>query len=417
MTSPTAPPSPNIDSPRKAVVLGELALVFFRLGATSFGGPAAHVAMMEDECVRRRGWLTQEKFLDLLGSANLLPGPTSTEMALHLGYLRAGWVGLLVAGIGFALPSTLMVTALAWVYLHYGSVLIDSGLLDGMKPVAIAIIAVALWKLGRTAIRDVLAAGIVAAAFVLDLAGGHELLVLFGAGVVAVCLRAFWRTPPGMARWKSLLTAAPLLVGETSAGGATATAAGVGLWPMFLIFLKVGAVLFGGGYVLFAFLRADLVERRHWLTEQQLLDAIAVGQLTPGPVSTTATFIGFILRDADNEPLGIIGALVATVAIFLPAFLLVGLSGPIVPRLRRSKMAGDFLDGVNAASLALMAAVTWRLGQGVLANQEAAWWVNATAWVLALGSLVLLIRYRINSAWLMLGGAVIGFVLVRIRGG
>jgi chromate transporter len=307
-----------------------------------------------------------------------------------------------------------MVIALAWVYVHYGSVLIESGLLDGMKPVAISIIAVALWKLGRTAIQDVVAAGIVAVAFALDLFGGHELLILFGAGVVAVCVHAFWRRPPG---FKGLLTAAPLLIGETTAGGTAATTVGVGLWPMFLVFLKVGAVLFGGGYVLFAFLRADLVERRHWLTEQQLLDAIAVGQLTPGPVSTAATFIGFILPDADRQPYGFTGALVATVAIFLPAFLLVGLSGPIVPRLRRSKRAGDFLDGVNAAALALMAAVTWRLGRGVLANPDATWWVNGTAWVLALGTLVLLLRYRINSAWLMLGGAVVGFVIVRIGGG
>ena len=414
MTSPTAPESPKPESPRTAAVLGGLALLFLRLGATSFGGPAAHVAMMEDECVRRRGWLTHEKFLDLLGAANLIPGPTSTEMALHIGFLRAGWIGLLVAGICFTLPSTLMVIALAWVYVHYGSVLIDSGLLDGMKPVAISIIAVALWKLGRAAILDVVAAGIVAVAFALDLIGGHELLILFGAGVVAVYVRAFWRRPPG---FKGLLTAAPLLIGESAAGGGAATTAAVGLWPMFLVFLKVGAVLFGGGYVLFAFLRADLVERRHWLTEQQLLDAIAVGQLTPGPVSTAATFIGFILPNEDRQPYGLVGALVATVAIFLPAFLLVGVSGPIVPRLRRSRIAGDFLDGVNAAALALMAAVTWRLGRGVLANPDAAWWVNATAWALALGSLVLLLRYRINSAWLMLGGAVAGFVLVRIGGG
>jgi chromate transporter len=413
MSSPTAPEPPKPDSPRKTVVLRELALLFLRLGATSFGGPAAHVAQMEDECVRRRGWLTHEKFLDLLGAANLIPGPTSTEMALHLGFVRAGWIGLLVAGICFTLPATLMVMALAWVYVHYGSVLIDSGLLDGMKPVAISIIAVALWKLGRKAIRDLIAAGIVVVAFALDLVGGHELLILFGAGVVAACVRAIWRNPSGI---KGLLSAAPLLVGETAAGGAAATTAAVGLWPMFLVFLKVGAVLFGGGYVLFAFLRADLVERRHWLTDQQLLDAIAVGQLTPGPVSTAATFIGYIVLDENQQPLGVVGALVATVAIFLPAFLLVGLSGPIVPRLRRSKMAGDFLDGVNAASLALMAAVTWRLGRGVLANPDVEWWVNGTAWLLALGSLVLLIRYRINSAWLMLGGAVMGYVLVWIRG-
>jgi chromate transporter len=246
--------------------------------------------------------------------------------------------------------------------------------------------------------------------------GGDELLILFGAGAVALVARALIRRRRSGGGSASLLTVPPLLLSEGAAAGAASTAA-LGLWPLFLIFLKVGAVLFGGGYVLFAFLRADLVERRHWLTEQQLLDAIAVGQLTPGPISTTATFIGYILRDGNNEPLGPVGALVATIAIFLPAFLLVALSGPIVPRLRKSKMAGDFLDGVNAASLALMAAVTWRLGRSVLANPEVVWWLNGSAWVLAFGTFILLIRYHINSAWLILGGAVVGFVLVRICGG
>jgi chromate transporter len=401
--------SPVSDSKAKRLV--ELAALFLRLGATAFGGPAAHIAMMEDECVRRRNWLSHEKFLDLLGAANLIPGPSSTEMALHLGFLRAGWTGMTVAGVCFVLPSTAMVTCLAWIYVIYGSVLTGSGLLDGMKSVAIAIIAYALWKLGRLAMHDGLSAGIVLVAFVLDLFGGHELIVLFGAGFVAVVVRWIVRQRDRKSAVGALLTMPPVLLGQAAAGTTA-----VGLWPLLLLFLKVGSLMFGGGYVLFAFLRADLVERRHWLSEQQLLDAIAVGQVTPGPISTAATFIGYILLDADKQPLGPVGALVATVGIFLPAFVLVGLSGPLVPRVRRSKTAGDFLDGVNAAALALMAAVTWWLGRSALASPEVDWWMNGFAWALAIASLVLLVRYRVNSAWLVLGGGVAGWLASLLRG-
>jgi chromate transporter len=394
----------------QAARLGQLAALFLRLGVTAFGGPAAHIAMMEDECVRRRNWLSREKFLDLLGAANLIPGPSSTEMALHLGFLRAGWTGMTVAGVCFVLPSAVVVAILAWVYVAYGSVVTGSGLLDGMKPVAISIIAFALWKLGRTAVRDWLSAGIVIAAFVLDLIGGHELLVLFGAGFVAVAVRWILHRAHQKSAVGTLLATPPALLGQATAG-----ATAVGLWPLFLVFFKVGALMFGGGYVLFAFLRADLVERRHWLSEQQLLDAIAVGQITPGPISTAATFIGYLLPDAYGQPLGAPGALVATVAIFLPAFVLVGLSGPLVPRVRRSKTAGDFLDGVNAAALALMAAVTWRLGRVTLANPDAEWWMNGFAWALASVGLMLQIRYRVNSAWLVLGGGVAGWLTYLLR--
>jgi chromate transporter len=279
-----------------------------------------------------------------------------------------------------------------------------------MKPVAIAIIAYALWKLGRTAVRDVLMAAIAVGAFALDLIGGHELIVLFGAGLVAVIVRWILRCRKQKSAVGMLLAAPPILLAQS-----TAATPAVGLWPVFLIFLKVGAVLFGGGYVLFAFLRADLVERRRWLTEQQLLDAIAVGQITPGPISTAATFIGYIVPGADEQPLGVLGALVATVAIFLPGFVLVALSGPLIPRVRQSKTAGDFLDGVNAAALALMAAVTWRLGRVTLANPDVDWWMNGFAWALALLSLVLLVRYRVNSAWLVLGGGIVGWLAFLLR--
>jgi chromate transporter len=331
-----------------------------------------------------------------------------------LGFQRAGWVGLLVAGVSFALPSSVMVVILAWVYLNHGAVLISSGILDGMKPVVVAVIAVAIWKLGRTAVRSFFALALVSAVFALDLAGGHELLLLFGAGALAMFARAALRWRRSGTSSASLLAMPPVLLGQGAATGVGSTAA-VGLGPLFLVFLKVGAVLFGGGYVLFAFLHADLVERRHWLTEQQLLDAIAVGQLTPGPVSTTATFIGYILRDGNQEPLGPVGALVATVAIFLPAFLLVALSGPVMPRLRRSKAAGDFLDGVNAAALALMAAVTWRLGASALVDVPQ--WQRLPFWLLALASVVLLVRFRVNSFALTLAGALCGWILVWIHGG
>jgi chromate transporter len=404
MAHPTVPEPPTSAAPRKVVHLGEVAVLFLRLGATAFGGPAAHIALMEDECVRRRGWLTRERFLDLLGATNLLPGPSSTEMALHLGYLRAGWPGLVTAGVCFILPSTLVVAVLAWVYVAYGTVLTNSGLLEGMKPVALAIIGQAIWKLARTAVRDAVTIGVAAAALIFNALGWHALLVLFAAGAVAVVVR--WVVRPQ--RGAALLSVPGILLSETGAGAATAS----GLWPIFLLFLKVGAVLFGSGYVLFAFLRADLVEQE-WYTEagerfseQHLLDAIAVGQVTPGPVSTAATFIGYVLR-------GPAGAAVATIAIFLPAFVYVAASGPLIPFLRRSKTASDFLDGVTAASLALMAVVTWQLGRGALFSEARAWWLNAVAWAIALVGLALLVRWRVNSAWLMLGGAAVGVLLFR----
>lgn len=359
----------------------ELALLFLRLGATAFGGPAAHIAFMEEEVVRRRRWMSQEEFLDLLGATNLIPGPNSTEMAIHIGYRREGWRGLVVAGVCFILPAALIVGAIAWLYVRYAKLPQAEALLYGIKPVIIAIIADALWRLAKTAMKTPLLATLAVIAVTAAFLGVHELAVLFGCGVLVMLLRRGGR---GM-------FALPLLA-------TSAAVPAFGLMPLFLFFAKVGAVLFGSGYVLFAFLRADLVERWHWLTESQLLDAIAVGQLTPGPVFTTATFIGYVLAGAP-------GAVVATIGIFLPAFVFVAISGPLVPRLRKSRIAAAFLDGVNVAAVALMAVVTWQLGRTAI--------IDVVTIALAIVSAIVLWRFRINSAWLVLLGALAGLTAFR----
>jgi len=371
--------------------LVEVALLFLRLGFTAFGGPAAHIALMEEAVVRQRGWVTRAEFLDLLGATNLIPGPNSTEMAIHLGHRRAGWAGLVVAGTAFIVPAMGIVLAFAWVYVRYGSLPAVAHLLVGVKPVIIAVVAQALWNLGRAAVKSAWLAVVTVAALAASVAGVHELLVLFGAGVVAALVQ--------LVRTRRLRGAASLVWPWSLAGGGGATAAATasaGLWPLFFFFLKVGSVLFGSGYVLLAFLRADLVERWHWLSDRQLLDAIAVGQVTPGPVFTTATFIGYVLH-------GTTGALVATLGIFLPAFVFVAISAPLVPRIRRSPTAGALLDGVNVASLALMAEVTWLLARSAVTS----WWTAA----LALVSLALLVRFRISSVWLIAAGAALGLAL------
>ena len=375
----------------RRTTLTELAALFLRLGATSFGGPAAHIAMMEDEVVRRRGWLTRAEFLDLLGATTLIPGPNSTELAIHIGHRRAGWPGLLVAGACFIVPAMLIVLALAWAYVRFGRLPEAAGLLYGVKPVVIAIVLQALLGLARAAVKSPTLGVAGAAAVAATAAGVHELVVLGAVGMAIALLGwAGERTSPG----RSAPCVGPLAA-PIAAAGAAIGAAAFGLGPLFLFFLKVGSVLFGSGYVLLAFLRADLVTRWGWLTEGQLIDAVAVGQVTPGPVFTTATFIGYVLG-------GLRGGLVATLGIFLPAFVFVAASGPLVPRLRRSPVAGAFLDGVNVASLALMAVVTWQLGRSAL--------VDLPTVTLAVVSGVLLLRYRINSAWLVLAGAAVGIL-------
>jgi chromate transporter len=377
--------------------LRELAVLFLKLGTIGFGGPAAHIALMEDEIVRRRRWMTRERFLDMLGATNLIPGPNSTEMAIHVGYARAGFAGLLVAGACFILPSTLLVAAVAWAYTRFGRLPAAVGLLDGVKPVVIAIVAQAVWRLGRSAVKGPLLAAAAAGAGAATLLGVHELEVLFGtAALTVLAARLLARGQAARSGALAVPAALPFLAG--GAGAAAAAAVPVSLGPLFLIFLKVGSVLFGSGYVLLAFLRADLVERTGWLTESQLLDATAVGQVTPGPVFTTATFIGYVLA-------GPRGALAATIGIFLPAFVFVAVSAPFLPALRRSRLAGDFLDGLNVASLALMTVVCWQLGRAAISG-----WATG---LLAAAS-ALLLAFRINTTWLIAGGAILGLLLALV---
>jgi chromate transporter len=382
--------------------LRELARLFLKLGTVAFGGPAAHVAMMEDEVVRRRGWLSREDFLDYMGATNLIPGPNSTELAIHVGFARAGWRGLLVAGSCFILPAALIVGAMAWAYVRFGSLPAVQGVLYGVKPVVIAVVLQALWRLGRTALKTRALVLLGVAAVVATAAGVNELLVLAGGAVIAVLATARGGGAGGVGKVGKRL-GAWIVAGATAGAGtaaipttAAATAAPFALPTLFGVFVKIGAVLFGSGYVLLAFLRADFVERLGWLTERQLLDAVAVGQVTPGPVFTTATFIGYLLGGAP-------GAVVATAGIFLPAFVFVGLSGVILPRLRRSPRAREVLNGVNVASLALMAVVTFQLARAAI--------IDPLTLTLAAASALLLLRFRINSAWLVLAGAAVGVVV------
>jgi len=386
------------DDERRRGSLRSLGLIFLRLGTISFGGPAAHVAMMHEEVVTRRRWLSREEFLDLLGATNLIPGPNSTEMAIHVGHRRGGWLGLVIAGSCFILPAALIVTGCAWAYVRYGSLPASTAILYGVKPVIIAIVLRALWELGRTAIKTNSLAVICLSGVVLCFAGVNELLILLLAAVAAGLSRwAIPRIRTGGVHGVGVVAAGPFAFLAQGAGAALAGAAvPFSLWALFLFFIKIGSVLFGSGYVLLAFLRADLVVRWHWLTESQLLDAIAIGQITPGPVFTTATFIGYVLG-------GLRGALIGTLGIFLPAFFFVGVSGPLVPRIRRSPTAGAVLDGINAASLSLMIVVTYQLGRAAL--------VDIPTVLLAVVSMAALIRFRFNSAWLVLGGAAAGLIL------
>ena len=365
--------------------LAEVAREFLRLGLIAYGGPAAHVAMMEEQFVRRRGWLTRERFLDLLGAVNLLPGPSSTELAIYLGEIRAGLVGLIVAGACFILPAATLVTGLAWAYMKFGALPQVAGLLFGIKPVVVALVAQAVWNLGKTALRHVALAALAVSVILLAMVGVHAVWLLIGAGLLWMILREGKRLASNRAAlgaWFGL--------GTSAMGGA------LGVLPIFFYFLKIGAVLIGSGYVLLPILRGDLVLKLHWLTDAQLLDAVAVSQATPGPFFTVATFIGFILA-------GWKGAALATLGMFLPAFVYVGITSGFLPKLRKSPLAGAFLDGVNAAAVALMAFVGWQFGRAAL--------VNIPAVILAALSVVLVFRYKVNSTWLVLGGAAAGIVL------
>jgi chromate transporter len=363
----------------------EIAREFLRLGFVAYGGPAAHIAMMEERFVRQREWVTRERFVDLVGAVNLLPGPSSTELAIYLGEIRGGVPGLIVAGVCFILPAAVLVGALAWAYLRFGAVPQVAGLLFGIKPVVVALIAQAVWNLARTALKSTALAILAVCVVAFAAWGVHALLLLVGAGILWMADR----------EGKELAKTRAAIFGFVSAGGAGAGSA-IGAISVFFYFLKIGAVLFGSGYVLLAVLRGDLVAKLHWLSDAQLLDAIAVSQATPGPFFTVATFIGYLLA-------GWRGAALATLGMFLPAFVYVGITAGFLPRLRKSPVASAFLDGVNAAAVALMAYVGWQFARASLTNMPAV--------VLAVVSAVLVFYYKVNSAWLVLGGATAGILL------
>ena len=372
--------------------VGELVRLFLRLGFTAFGGPAAHIAMMHDEVVMRRQWMDEQHFLDMVGATDLIPGPNSTEMAIHIGYARGGWRGLLAAGLCFILPAVFMVGVLAWLYVRYGSTPQGYALLYGIKPVMIAIVLQALYRLGRIALKGWMLAAVGIAAVALYLLGVNELVVLFGGALLVLAISAVRRLPQGM---MVLLPFAGLSRWLPQIAGVVP----VRLDRLFLVFLKVGALLYGSGYVLLAFLRSDLVVHYGWLTDQKLLDAVAIGQFTPGPVFTTATFVGYVLA-------GVPGAVLATVGIFLPSFCFVALLGRMMPYIRKSPWTAALLDGVNVAALGLMAAVTWQLARAAI--------IDIPTLLLAVAAAILLFRYRINSAWLVLAGAIIGLAVVYV---
>ncbi len=383
--------------------LTEVALLFLRLGLFSYGGPAVYIAMMRHEFVARRRWLDDARFLDLLGATNLIPGPNATEMAIHLGRLRAGWRGLILGGVCFILPAMVVTLGFAWAYVRYGSTPEVSWLLYGVKPVIIGVVVQALWALGRTAVQGWLMPPVAVGVLALYLLGYNEIALLFGAAVFVMVVRNL----PRLVGLRSIWASAPLPgLGASKlalplGASAAATAASVSLGQLFLTFLKIGSILYGSGYVLVAFMRADFVERFGWLTEAQLLDAIAVGQVTPGPVLSTATFVGYVLGSWE-------GAVLATVGIFLPSFFFVAVTSPIIPHLRRSLWAGALLDGVNVAALALMAGVTWQLGREAIVDPLTA--------VLAVVGAGLLLRFNLNSVWLVLLGGGVGFVYKSVAG-
>jgi chromate transporter len=387
MTNSSYQPSSERAGGSRRKDLSELAALFLRLGFTAFGGPAAHIAMMRDEVVRRRKWIDDQGFLDLIGATNLIPGPNSTEMAIHTGYLRAGLAGLFTAGVSFILPAMLMVAGLAWAYVKFGTTPAADWLLYGVKPVVIAIIAQALLGLGRKAIKGPLTAVVGILVVALYFFNINVIGLLFAGGITVM----FLKNLPLLRDQKFLrgifpipyLLSLPLAVTTFS------------LPVLFLTFLKIGSILYGSGYVLLAFLRADFVNRLGWLTDKQLIDAVAIGQITPGPVFTTATFIGYILG-------GIPGAVLSTLGIFLPSFIFVAISNPLIPKLRQSTWAGSFLDGVNVASLGLMAAVTWQLGQSAI--------IDPITLAITVISTFLLVKFDVQSTWLIIGGAIAGLI-------
>jgi chromate transporter len=370
--------------------LKELALIFLRLGTIAFGGPAAHIAMMEEEIVKRRKWISHEHFLDLLGMTNLIPGPNSTEMAIQIGYLRAGWKGLVVAGACFILPATIITLFLAHLYVAYGSIPRFLPLMAGIRPAIISIILAAVYRLGKPMLKKSFSVAIGIAVVAANLLGADEILLLLGSGIIGL----LWKYRD---RFQQSLAPLLLLIPPVASQAAIQqTAAGQTIVNLGLFFLKIGSILYGSGYVLVAFLQHGLVDARHWLTQSQLLDAIAVGQFTPGPVLSTSTFIGYII-------LGLPGAFVSTAGIFLPSFIFVLISGPLIPKLRRSPLLSGFLDGVNAGALGLMIGVSLKLAISILSGP--------LPWIIFLAALAAVVLWRVNAAWIVIGSAVLGWLV------
>ena len=374
--------------------LGETARFFLKMGLVAFGGPSAHIAMLEDEVVVRRRWMSREHFLDLVGATNLIPGPNSTEMMMHVGYERHGWGGLATAGSLFVLPAARISGFGAWLYARYGSLPELEPLLFGIKPAILAVILAAVWRLGKSAVKGPPYVVIAAAVAVAVLLGLNEVVALIlGAVGGTLMLRARARFEGAGVLVPFLALAPPTAAGGAAAGAAAAVP--VSLGKLALFFLKVGSILYGSGYVLVAFIKGGLVDRLGWLTESQLLDAVAFGQVTPGPVLSTATFIGYLV-------LGAQGAAVATVAIFLPSFIFVALLNPWIPRLRMNPVMASFLDAVNVTAVALMAAVMIQLGVLTL--------TSGAAWLIALASALAVLRWKGAAPWLVLGGGILGYV-------
>lgn len=380
---------------REFGVFAELALVFLKLGFTAFGGPVAHISLMEREFVHRRKWLDSDELMDLISASNLIPGPNSTELALHLGRSRGGGIGLLIAGLCFIAPSVILTAAAAWGYVRFGKIPEIHGFLYGVKPVIVAVVVQALLRLGGSALKTPLLVVVCVAGGILCFLGVNEIAILFGTGILLVAIRTAER--------RNSRNSLPLLsVGGFSccslfaAIGAPINAVPLSVPYLFAVFLKIGSVLFGSGYVLIAFLRADFVDRLGWITESQLIDAIAVGQMTPGPLLSSATFLGYLLE-------GPIGGLAATTAIFMPAFVFVWLSGPLIPRLRRYAPAAAFLDGANGASFALIAVASFRFGVASIIDWKTGF--------LFLAATVSLHFFRLNSAWLILASGSVGAAL------
>jgi chromate transporter len=395
---------------------GQLAKLFLKLGGISFGGPAAHIAIMEDEVVQRRGWLARQEFLDLIGATHLIPGPNAVEMAAHVGYRRAGFAGSLIAGASFTLPAVLLSLGLAWGYVRFGAIPQVEPLLAGIKPAVLAVILAAVVRLGRKALdrwqTALIGMGVAAAVIV----GSDEVAALLVGTLIGVLLLCRPASRPtsgkansagilsglavfGLARPAKAASLVPMLAGAGAAAGSS-----VPLWKLALFFLKVAAVMYGGGYVLVAYLEGDLVGDYRWLTQQELLDAVAIGQITPGPMLSTATFVGYLVA-------GIPGAVVATLGMLVPCFLFVAMANPIVPRIRKSPWSSRFLDAVNAASIGLMVAVTVKLSYTTLGDPAGPLAVNWRGCLIAAAAAVVATRWKVAPGWIVLGGAAAGLLL------